>query len=536
MDIIVPIIIIGIVCLQIFFFGKNFMRMNEFRNIFNVEDRAITKDFSTGLVNGLRGEGNKVFNSIVKSINKYLGNNTGSVIDFHLLKDTVDRHCDTIENDIATQTPMPLYLGLAGTMGGVILGLWDLLDSGAISTLMGQYGGETTQAAEGISSLLSGVAWAMVASICGIGLTTLSSWIFKKAKLNHEQGKDSFLAWMQADLLPELPTDTSDALTKLVRNLNQFNNMFAQNVSKLSATFNAVNASYKTQAEVIKAVHEMDVLKMAKANVMVLKQLEVCTDKLEDFNDYLDSVEGYTDAIHRFETLFNENEGKYHVLQEIRDFFNKYKGSIANVTTDADKAFSDSLRVLKESTQKEVNDVSNTFVDLSENFKKVIKDEQDTFQKFSADLRSQFDTQMKHLPQINKQLEQVAAIPQHIDKMLEKVEKANAKYADSLRKSVEEAIKAKSSGELVVSGAKSGGGMPTWMKIVAFCALIIIAASCVFNIAEKYWPIGQNDNATAHTSTEQSVGMPTDSVIKMPTDSVVKVTSDSIANNKSSKR
>ena len=59
------------------------------------------------------------------------------VIDYGVLKDAIDRHCDTVENDISVQTPIPLYCGLAGTMAGVIIGLWDLLDSQAILTLMG---------------------------------------------------------------------------------------------------------------------------------------------------------------------------------------------------------------------------------------------------------------------------------------------------------------------------------------------------------------------------------------------------------------
>lgn len=59
-----------------------------------------------------------------------------------------------------------------------------------------------------------------------------------------------------------------------------------------------VNESYRIQGDVIKAVHDMDVMKMAKANVRVLEELKECTDKLEQFNEYLDDIHGYTDAIH----------------------------------------------------------------------------------------------------------------------------------------------------------------------------------------------------------------------------------------------
>ena len=52
-------------------------------------------------------------------------------------------------------------------------------------------------AAEGINELLKGVAWAMVASICGIIFTTISSLAFKNCKLREESGKNTFLAWIR---------------------------------------------------------------------------------------------------------------------------------------------------------------------------------------------------------------------------------------------------------------------------------------------------------------------------------------------------
>ena len=149
-------------------------------------------------------------------------------------------------------------------------------------------------AADGISDLLTGVAWAMVASIFGIGLTTVNSLLFKKCKLQEESGKNEFLAWMQSELLPELPSDTSDALNKLVKNLNRFNSTFSSNTRELGGTLSRVNESYRIQADIIQAVHDMDVMKMAKANVNVLHELKECTDKLQEFQCYLDSVKGYT--------------------------------------------------------------------------------------------------------------------------------------------------------------------------------------------------------------------------------------------------
>ena len=333
----VAIIILSVILVQIVFFAQNRARMNEFKNIFNDNKSwTLSYDSETNFVNGISGKGNKVFDAIVHSINKYLGSSSGSVIDYGVLKDAIDRHCDTVENDIAVQTPIPLYCGLAGTMAGVIIGLWDLLDSQAILTLMGSGSVNISNASEiaanGINDLLLGVAWAMAASICGIVLTTLNSVLFKRCKLEEESGKNSFLAWMQSKLLPELPSDTSEALSKLVKNLNKFNSTFADNTNNLGKALAQVNESYAIQAEVIKTVHDMDVMKMAKVNINVLQELKECTCKLEDFNMYLDGIKGYTNAIHQFESLFKSEAERLHILEEIRDFFSRHKGEIAKST------------------------------------------------------------------------------------------------------------------------------------------------------------------------------------------------------------
>lgn len=278
MKFIVPIIVLGIIMLQFYFYVKNLKRMHQFRDIFMKKDTwGISHDGESGFVKGIYGKGNIIFSSIKNSINKYLNNSVGSVIDYNLLKDAVDRHCETVEEDISTQTPVPLYCGLAGTMLGVIIGLGSLLFTDSITSLMTNSAAQQSasySAADGVSDLLTGVAWAMVASICGIGLTTLNSLQFKKCKLQEESGKNEFLAWMQSMLLPELPSDTSDALNKLVKNLNQFNKTFSSNTQELGGTLSKVNESYKVQADIIQAVHDMDVMKMAKANVNVLKELQ----------------------------------------------------------------------------------------------------------------------------------------------------------------------------------------------------------------------------------------------------------------------
>lgn len=488
-SLIVPIIVFFIVCLQVYFFVMNVYRMKEYKDIFEHESSwEIEHSSETGFVSGISGYGNKVFLSIKESISKYLGSNSGSVIDFHLLKDAVDRHCDAVENDINTQTPVPLYCGLAGTMVGVIIGLTSLLISGSIDALLHSTSSNSVTAdavSEGVSDLLEGVAWAMLASICGIFFTTVSSILFKNYKLQGESGKNTFLAWLQAKLLPELPSDTSDALSKLVTNLNKFNNTFAENTSKLGDSLKNVNDSYRIQADIIQSVHDMDVMKMAKANVNVLKELKECTDKLEVFNQYLNDIHGYTDAIHKFTTQFEGESDRLHVLEEIQQFFMRHKQEIAKDSADADIALREALRTMKESTNSSLNDINTILVQQAEDFKQILQDERDSFSLINKDLQEQFATQLKEIPILEQRLADVAEIPQKIDEMIARLEHANSQlYSNFIFSTRETLIQfAKASKE---NGVTVESKQPKTSWIVIVCALLI-ATACIVNTVHNIW-------------------------------------------------
>lgn len=519
MSIIVPIVVFAIICVQILFFVLNLYRMYEFKDVFKFESSwRIDKNEETGFVCGIEGSGNRIFSSIKLSINKYLSNNSGSVIDFHLLKDAADRHCDSVENDISTQTPIPLYCGLAGTMAGVILGLIPLISSGALIYLLG---GELSLniskeemdnlAASGINELLAGVAWAMAASICGIMLTTINSLLFKSCKLKEENGKSTFLAWMQSRLLPELPSDTSDALNRLVKNLNIFNRTFAENTSDLKGTLIKVNDAYKIQSKIIQTVHDMDVMKMAKANVRVLEELQQCTDKLELFNSYLDNIHGYTDAINTFTALFQQESNRLHVLEEIQQFFMRHKAEIAKDTADADVALKEALSVMRDSTVANVEELNKHFVTQSETFKRILQEEKEAFEElnndikgrfheyisenitsfkdFNKQIKAQFNSQMQQNSMLMKNLEPIANIPVQLDNLFNKMEQSNSSLAkeisqgmDKVAHSMERADdgKGKNSVSLQV--------FPSWINWVIVICIIVMALACVINTVYNMIP------------------------------------------------
>lgn len=502
MSLLVPIIVATIIVLQIFFFVKNVLRMREYKKIFAEEKSwGIAHNPETKFVSGIYGRGNKVFESIKDSINKYLENNSGSVIDFSLLKDAVDRHCDSVENDINTLTPTPLYCGLAGTMAGVIVGLSSLLTTGSITALLSSGSGNFGTAAEGVNDLLAGVAWAMLASIMGILLTTIASLLFKRYKLQGESGKNTFLAWLQAKLLPELPSDTSDALNRLVKNLNKFNSTFADNTSSLRGALREVNESYRIQGDIIKAVHDMDVMKMAKANVRVLEELKECTDKLEQFNEYLDDIHGYTDAIHTFTTQFEQEANRLHVLEEIQQYFMRHKAEIAKDSADVDVALRNALRTLKETASQNTGELNSTLVQQAEEFKRIIADEKDSFERLNSELRAQFSAELTQIPMLQKQLSEIAGIPAKLDKLIERMERSNSTLASQVSGTMTRTAK-----ELTTVSSKGESSpytvpqiMPGWMKWTIVVSVILIALACISNTVYNICFAPENSTTSAAT-------------------------------------
>ena len=496
--------------------------MREYKKIFAEEKSwSIAHNPETNFVSGIYGRGNKVFESIKDSINKYLENNSGSVIDFSLLKDAVDRHCDSVENDINTLTPTPLYCGLAGTMAGVIVGLFSLLTTGSITALLSSGSGNFGTAAEGVNDLLAGVAWAMFASIIGISLTTIASLLFKRYKLQGESGKNTFLAWLQAKLLPELPSDTSDALNRLVKNLNKFNSTFAENTSSLRGALREVNESYRIQGDIIKAVHDMDVMKMAKANVRVLEELKECTDKLEQFNEYLDDIHGYTDAIHTFTTQFEHEANRLHVLEEIQQYFMRHKAEITKDSADVDVALRDALRTLKETASQNTGELNSTLVQQAEEFKRIIADEKDSFERLNRELRTQFSAELTQIPMLQKQLAEIAGIPAKLDKLIERMERSNSTLASQVSGTMTRTAK-----ELTTVSSKGESSpyavpqmMPNWMKWTIVISVIMIALACISNTVYNICFAPENSTTSAATW-EKTDEADSTMVVPIQTDSI----------------
>lgn len=414
------VVIAYIVYKQVHSYKENKSRMDQYMDIFSHSDtwdveisNVVFKQVSR-ITRITGGASNIFFKEIQDTINKYISGNSNSVMDFQIIKDTVDRQCDSIENQIESQTPVPLYLGLAGSMVGIIVGLITLVLTGDFTKLVDGNQGSFY----GIASLLLAVAVAMVASLCGIGMTTKITYEYKDKKSEAESGKSAFISWMQSVVFPSLPNDIPSATTQLVRNLDNFNTIFKDNTSCLSNTFDKVNEAYKNQADIVKAVKDMDVLKMATANARILMHLETCTEKLERFNEYLDRIEGYTSTIQKFNEQFNAEETQLGLLREIRDFFKaefgeveQRKKAIGNAVSSVDLELQHAFKDLGDSCSEQSEHFKSQLDEQNKQYKGILDGQQKVFIDAYKEIQQKLEDKLKEIPESLDKLKDIAEIP-----------------------------------------------------------------------------------------------------------------------------
>ena len=253
-----------------------------------------------------------VMGRIITALNNYLSKNKGAASDFHLMKDVVERYCDAEEEEITTQQPIPLYLGLMGTMVGIIVGIGAIAISGGLAgdSLMNH-----------ISELMTCVAIAMAASFTGVLCTTLIAWKSKDAVSKVQADKNNFYSWIQTELLPVLSGDAVNAIYLLQQNLMSFNQTFKANVAGLDTALSKIGDASKEQVELIELIRDIDIRQVAQANIKVLKELKDCTSEMTTFNQYLHNVSGYLNAVNALNNNINEHLNRTAAIERMGAFF-----------------------------------------------------------------------------------------------------------------------------------------------------------------------------------------------------------------------
>lgn len=227
----------------------------------------------------------------------------------------------------------------------------------------------------------------------------------------------------------------------MVANLNKFNGTFKENTKGLGQTLSKINEAYSIQADIVESIQKMDVAKMATANVKVLKALNVSTEKLEQFNYYLDSIKGYTAEIESFRKQLNSEDDMVYLLEEmkttlsgIKDFFKEELGeidsrkvAIGKSIDDVDTYITNALDNLNKSSITSVDGLKNHIDKQADELEKFLNQEKILLQEMSQDVRIEFEKQISQIPNLSKRLEDITKLPAQLDKLAASIADSNKK-------------------------------------------------------------------------------------------------------------
>lgn len=414
-------------------------------------------------------EVNPIFDEILLAINVYLLRNKGAATDYNLIKDVVERNLDMDEEDISHTVTVPLYLGLMGTMVGIVFGLINLF---LVSDPNADFD---------IKAFLGGVSIAMFASFWGLFCTVAnSSFNLKTARRSLEKAKNIFYTFLQTELLPVLNQSVSSSIYTLHTNLVKFNDNFTVNLNKLSGMLNKNHDALIAQEKILQKLDSIDLMEFAKANVRILKELKIGSEQLEKFSAYLNSLnflasktsmlstsfESLLSRSNNFQGLAEKLDGRVEESNKLLQFLNDHyqhleergeiiRDSVVKVedvmikslnqlethTQEKIEAIKQNANNVEEVMIKAVNQIEEHTQAKIEAIKKITEKEEDLLSQAFAENRSHI-SKLSLLEDLKKSIEemrmssagQIGSMKEQINSLRDSLEKSNNELTEINKK------------------------------------------------------------------------------------------------------
>lgn len=286
---------------------------------------------------GVRPE---ILTELITSINSYLLKNSDASPDFNILKDITQRRVKIHDEAISNQIGVPLYIGLAGTFLGIVMGLWSLNFQGV--------GGATTIASGDVQTLITGVRVAMIASFLGLFLTVINSaFLYKSMTFRLSQGKNQFYDFLQRDLLPRMGKGMADTMKSFQQHLDHFNLKFGGNLKSYERNFELINENLRKQEAFLNTVQKIGVVNLSNQIVATFEKLDKSARTFEAFIQYQETlnqnvinanavVKDYRVVMERFDNFNIHLERIASNVDESLDFYQKFKGFLEKHYSELD--------------------------------------------------------------------------------------------------------------------------------------------------------------------------------------------------------
>lgn len=444
-NIIITIIILLIVCLQVGIYVNTLTKINVLTFIFRKYTYYLSNDKSISYysrsqtgnwIEKLPSSVQKLFSKILftskttsenipveifHSINTYLTKNKGAVNDFNLMKDIVERNCETLEEEINAQTPIPLYMGLMGTMLGIVIGLFTMP------------GISDSNFENSIDLLIGGVKIAMISSALGVLLTTLSSWSYKRSKTELEKGKNKFYTFLQTELLPDLSDSSESIVRKFEKVIVNFSKDFSENAKSFNTNLEFFILSMKNMDQVAinfkqltKQIEALSLMGLTRNNLDILQRFSNVGSQIEKFTDYLSQINSFveqsrhlnrhlalqlekTNEIEKITLGINQmittQDSIVKLLEAEILSYHERKKMLSISITDTDTILQDGLDQLKSTVNTVNKGVIESVVNIDAKFEQLFSDIHQKINRIIED-ENTFN-EIKKIDNINKNLEEL---------------------------------------------------------------------------------------------------------------------------------
>ena len=380
----------------------------------------------------------EIFHKITRATNTYLVRNKGHAADFKIIRDIADREMESQDEQIFTTINLPLYLGLLGTIGGIVIGLGGLSTgitsiqeflfptNGTTDELINQLEGR-------VPNLLVAIAFAMSASFIGLLLTVIAhASQYKSALKECNERRNNYFTFIQTELLPILKKDMTSSLNTLQANMNRFNVIFNDNIDKFSNTISLTKENIELQRDFIKKLQEIGYNEIVTGNIEIFKEVQKSSKHFVTFISYQENLNETLGSAQAICDELNKLASRFRIVEQ-------HSSHVANYLKNTVEDNGQMIRFLKknfgeiESREKAMRsliaDLDNTFKKSAEHLRKRAEEEFDSLRSFTTDelnhIQKAYETSR---PQFSK-----LAFLEQIDEKIGQLNFGNAQLLTAIR-------------------------------------------------------------------------------------------------------
>ncbi len=254
------------------------------------------------------------FNTLIKEINLYVLKSVGTA-DFNIIQNKTERKIESLYEHATAELSFPTYIGLMGTFMGTFIGLVGFLVSG-----------NDMSDENKVTNLIAGVLVSMTTSLIGLVLTTYSNHIAALSKKQLDERKNSFLDFVQLDLIPQLQT-TIKTLQQTMEGfvpkfdvvINNFERTFSTVISRFKSTFDECTDNFGTEFRANSSLIAKTVSTLNKSIEHITANVENQRKLLEELRSekMFDTLQQFVDAAEVFQTSTYSIEAYNNLLSNL---------------------------------------------------------------------------------------------------------------------------------------------------------------------------------------------------------------------------